>query len=92
MPMYDYVCAACGATFEELCRGGETASPACPVCGGTETRRQLSIPSPRKTGAFPFKVGPVHPLASKMGKGLAGCGGSCGSCASATPTGCAAGE
>lgn len=79
MPMYDFLCAACGAKFEELCRSEENAAPACPQCGSTDTQRQLSVPSPLKTGAFPFKVGPVHPLASKMGKGLAGCGGSCAS-------------
>ena len=88
MPMYDYVCASCGAKFEELCRNGEETAPACPQCGSTDTQRQLSVPSPLKTGAFPFKVGPVHPLASKLGKGLAGCGGSCGTCASSGATGC----
>ena len=30
MPMYDYVCAACGAKFEELCRNGEETAPVCP--------------------------------------------------------------
>ncbi|MCI7567900.1 zinc ribbon domain-containing protein [Desulfovibrio sp.] len=88
MPMYDYICASCGAKFEELRRSDDETAPVCPACGGTDTQRQLSVPSPLKTGAFPFKVGPVHPLASKMGKGLAGCGGSCGTCASASPTGC----
>ena len=79
MPLYDIVCPACGAQFEELAFGDET--PACPQCGHAETQRQMSVPSPLKTGAFPFKPGPVHPLASKMGKGLAGCGqaGGCGS-------------
>ena len=72
MPLYDFVCPACGAQFEELAFGDET--PACPQCGHAETQRQMSVPSPLKTGAFPFKPGPVHPLASKMGKGLAGCG------------------
>ena len=78
MPLYDFVCPACGAQFEELAFGDET--PACPQCGHAETQRQMSVPSPLKTGAFPFKPGPVHPLASKMGKGLAGCGqaGGCG--------------
>ena len=67
MPLYDFVCPACGAQF-----------------GHAETQRQMSVPSPLKTGAFPFKPGPVHPLASKMGKGLAGCG-QAGGCGSSTP-------
>ena len=54
MPMYDYVCAACGAKFEELCRNGEETAPVCPQCGSADTQRQLSVPSPLKTGAFPF--------------------------------------
>ena len=70
MPLYDFVCPACGAQFEELAFGDET--PACPQCGHAET------------GAFPFKPGPVHPLASKMGKGLAGCG-QAGGCGGSTP-------
>ena len=82
MPLYDFVCPACGAQFEELAFGDET--PACPQCGHAETQRQMSVPSPLKTGAFPFKPGPVHPLASKMGKGLAGCG-QAGGCGGSTP-------
>lgn len=83
MPMFDFYCPQCKATFEELVFGDEV--PPCPHCGAERTERQVSAPSPLKTGAFPFKVGPVHPLASKMGKGLAGCGGACGtgSCPSA---------
>ena len=74
MPLYDFVCPACGARFEELAFGDET--PACPQCG-----------------PFPFKPGPVHPLASRMGKGLAGCGqaGGCGSAPAAPGSGSACG-
>ena len=83
MPLYDFVCPACGAQFEELAFGDET--PACPQCGHAETQRQMSVPSPLKTGAFPFKPGPVHPLASKMGKALAHLGGQAGGCGGSTP-------
>lgn len=91
MPLYDFVCPACGARFEELAFGDET--PACPQCGHAETQRQMSVPSPLKTGAFPFKPGPVHPLASRMGKGLAGCGqaGGCGNAPAAPGSGSACG-
>ena len=79
MPLYDFVCPACGARFEELAFGDET--PACPQCGHAETQRQMSVPSP------------VHPLASRMGKGLAGCGqaGGCGSAPAAPGSGSACG-
>jgi len=73
MPMYDFSCQDCAAVFEELLvKDEETA--VCPQCGSTKTIRMLSAPSPLKTGAFPFKPGPVHPMASRM----AGCGGSGG--------------
>lgn len=43
MPVYDYRCDACGASFEELVRLGET--PNCPACGAGSPRKLLSVPS-----------------------------------------------
>jgi putative FmdB family regulatory protein len=70
MPMYDFSCQDCTAVFEELLMKGESAA-ACPKCGSSRTMRMVSAPSPLKTGAFPFKPGPVHPVASRM---AGGCG------------------
>ncbi|MDD6181941.1 MAG: zinc ribbon domain-containing protein [Desulfovibrionaceae bacterium] len=86
MPMFDFVCPKCGARFEELVFGDD--NPACPQCGHAPTERQMSIPSPLKTGAFPYppKPGAVHPLAAKMmggGQPSPGCGGQCATCPSA---------
>ena len=78
MPMFDFVCTKCGEKFEELVSAGDTATPACPKCGAQQTERQLSVPSPLKTGAFPFKPGPVMPMGRGMpagGCGMGGCGG-----------------
>jgi len=73
MPMYDFSCKDCTALFEELLVKDEDAV-LCPQCGSAGTMRMLSAPSPMKKGAFPFKPGPVHPMASRMG----GCqGGGC---------------
>ena len=66
MPMYDFLCTACGEKFEELV-AGDGASPACPKCGSHATERQMSVPSPLKTGAFPFKPGPVRPMGGGSG-------------------------
>lgn len=74
MPMYDFLCTACGEKFEELVLTKDAASPVCPQCGSTATERQMSVPSPLKTGAFPFKPGPVRP----MGTGMPSCGGAAG--------------
>ncbi|MGQ9560350.1 MAG: FmdB family zinc ribbon protein [Candidatus Oleimicrobiaceae bacterium] len=44
MPIFEYRCADCSATFEELVRGSDAnPSPACPRCGGTHTARIFSV-------------------------------------------------
>jgi len=43
MPVYDYRCSACGHSFEELVRIGET--PNCPACGASAPEKLLSAPS-----------------------------------------------
>ena len=86
MPMFDFECEDCHCRFEELVFEGD-AFPPCPDCGGTNTKRLVSMPSPLKTGAFPFKVGPVwQPYVDKVRKAEAGllpnkCGsGGCSAC------------
>jgi putative FmdB family regulatory protein len=74
MPLYDFLCTACGNKFEELAFGDE--KPVCPKCASAATERQISAPSPLKKGKFPYKPGPVRP----MGTGAPSCPG--GSCAS----------
>jgi putative FmdB family regulatory protein len=49
MPLYDFICRACGQTFEA--RAAVEEVPACPDCGAAETERQLS------PFAGPFTVG-----------------------------------
>ena len=43
MPIYDFVCVACGHQFEVLVRG--TDAPTCVACGSTELERLLSLPA-----------------------------------------------
>ncbi len=71
MPLYDFYCEKCAKSFEEIISADET--PVCPTCGTQDVKREISAPSPLKTGAFPYKVGPVHPIAKK--RPGAGCGG-----------------
>ena len=61
MPIFDFVCTQCGKEFEELIHKTEEANPPCPACG-SKTERKMSLPSPLKTGAFPYKLGPVRPM------------------------------
>ena len=46
MPMYEYVCRACGRSFEEMRRIAERleARP-CPGCGAVETSLAMSAPA-----------------------------------------------
>ena len=43
MPLYDFVCNACGHQFETLVRSGDT--PACAACGSVKLERMLSLPT-----------------------------------------------
>lgn len=73
MPIYEFKCAACGLVFEELCNSPDKAQ--CPSCGSEQTELKISAPAPLKKGAFPFKPGPVHPLAASPNRP-----GMCGTC------------
>lgn len=44
MPLYDYVCTACGTRVEVLHAVGESGPAVCTVCGGT-MRKALSAPA-----------------------------------------------
>ena len=46
MPLYEYVCAACGATFERLTPLADAhKTQECPACGKSRGKRILSAPS-----------------------------------------------
>lgn len=43
MPIYEYTCPKCGATFDELVRSArEERAVACPKCGERRVARRLS--------------------------------------------------
>ncbi len=79
MPMFDFHCSDCQKQFEELVIGNDLVE--CSSCGSSNVQRLVSAPSPLKTGAFPYKVGPVHPSLKMQTQNKNTCGGSCpGSC------------
>ena len=44
MPIYEYKCADCGATFQALRKMSQADQPiACPKCGSDHTDRALSL-------------------------------------------------
>jgi putative FmdB family regulatory protein len=70
VPIYEYVCMECESHFEELVRGG--LDPACPDCGASKVKRQLSVFATHGPEAQPS-------LSGWSGGGGGGCcGGSCG--------------
>jgi putative FmdB family regulatory protein len=45
MPLFEYLCRACGNRFEVLA-GANRKPPDCPGCGAARTQKQLSVFSP----------------------------------------------
>ena len=51
MPLYDYVCAACGRRFEVI-HGIEADPPAsCPLCGEGPVRKAITAPTVHYRGS-----------------------------------------
>lgn len=51
MPIYEYACAPCGKSFEELViRKSDEDEVRCPSCGGRDVARQMSRPAAARTG------------------------------------------
>jgi putative FmdB family regulatory protein len=57
MPLYDFRCTACGASFEALVR--PPAAPACPTCASPDLERLLS------SFAFSVRSGGLSPAARR---------------------------
>ncbi len=72
MPIYDYACASCDVSFEELTRF-DASPPPCPDCGSAETERMLT----RKF--MQLNAGGGYRNYMRSLPSLAGCGGA-GAC------------
>ncbi len=42
MPLFEYVCQACGKPFEALLKSSASRPAGCPACGSKKIARQLS--------------------------------------------------
>lgn len=73
MPIYEFVCADCGESFEKLVFGSDPAV-VCPKCGSHETEKKVS--------ACAFKSGyRFVGTGKKAGSACSGCtSSSCSSC------------
>lgn len=72
MPLYDFICNACGKKFEALVMGHD--KPVCPQCQSRDLTKQMST--------FAFKsAGGGSSESSSSGSSCGGCaGGSCSTC------------
>ena len=50
MPIYEYLCGACGHVLDALQKVSEDPLTYCPECGKQELKRQLSAPAFRLKG------------------------------------------
>ena len=50
MPIYEYVCSACGHAFEQLQKVSDPAPEACPACAQGPVNRKLSAAAFRLKG------------------------------------------
>jgi putative FmdB family regulatory protein len=69
MPIYEYVCDACEACFEEIVSPSASAPAHCPRCESPKTRRVLSRPAHCVKSTLPFPT-PGAPTGGCGGKGF----------------------
>ena len=71
MPIYEYVCRACGNRFEQLQRSLRAAAPDCPECGAGQPVKQFSTFSAtvRETPAQRCSLGPCAGGGCDAGRG-----------------------
>lgn len=86
MPIYGYQCQACGHGFEVMQKMNDPAPGACPSCGQSDIRKQLSAAGIQLKGngwyATDYKAGKKDADSSESGPQTGGCGsGGCGGCA-----------
>ena len=75
MPVYEYRCVACGATYDVFHRGREvTADVVCPACSSAQYKKLMSAPAvSTKQSASPNGACDAGPCDTG-----GCCGGSCG--------------
>ena len=57
MPIYEYVCPACGNPFEKRVSFSEADQPQpCPTCGHGKAAKQISLVARQSTGSRGFSA------------------------------------
>ena len=75
MPIYEYLCEACGDKFEKLVRRAEDALEAgCPACGEKHLRQEYSTFAARGGASSDSSWTPAADRSPSGGCGAGGCG------------------
>jgi putative FmdB family regulatory protein len=78
MPIYEYLCESCDATFEKLVRRTEDVlESGCPKCGEKHLRQQYSTFAARASSPA-SDSSPCMPSGGGCGAGMCGTPGVCG--------------
>ena len=72
MPIYEYRCEDCGSKFEKLVRRAEADQVACPSCGQTHLRQELSTFAAHANGHSKAADMPVCPSGRCSNPGMCG--------------------
>jgi putative FmdB family regulatory protein len=79
MPIFEYVCKACGREFEEIVLGQDQTVP-CPACASKKTEKLMSRCRHKSGGGGDYGA-PSSGGGGGGGGGCSGCsGGSCATC------------
>lgn len=73
MPIFEYSCQDCGTRFEKLVRRSED-EVACPSCGKTHLRQELSVFAAHANGRSRTSGAPVCPSSGAPCHNPGGCG------------------
>ncbi len=73
MPLFDFICRACGKEFEALVMG--SSKPHCPECQSEDLQKQMSVFARRSGG-------------DSSSSGSSGSGSGCSSCSSSSCSTC----
>jgi len=69
MPLFEYMCARCGTTFEQLVRSNSTQQIVCPRCQSVHVQKQMSSFAVKGTGMTGSAGAGTPPAACSPGGG-----------------------
>ncbi|MFB9884961.1 FmdB family zinc ribbon protein [Balneatrix alpica] len=84
MPIYEYLCSACGHELEAIQKFSDDPLTECPSCAEPQLVKQLSLPGFRLSGSgwyeTDFKTGSKKNLADNKGESCSANPANCGAC------------